>query len=219
MRRSHIVLESRRIMKYHDHEQGNRMSRMRMGFDLKFAPRANMALVGLVGLLVGGAVYVLDRPADSTLLFLPSIHIDAGASAFGALGTALPSFAHTFAFILFTAASLRPDLRHAGWIVAAWLGVESAFELGQLEAVAGMTAGPPVLRWFFVGGVFDPLDLVAIALGGAAAALTIVFFSQKEGLHVFAHEVSTATLPGVGDGRHPRRRCPLHGRDRARHRS
>ncbi len=108
-----------------------------------------------------------------------------GRVGFGPLGGWLPTWAHTFAFSLLTAAVLPPRsaARYGG--CAAWCAVNLAFEIGQHPQVSGPLAqalqagfgnAAPV-RWlaaYFVHGSFDRADLLAALAGAsmAAAALT-----------------------------------------------
>jgi hypothetical protein len=100
---------------------------------------------------------------------------------FGALGQWLPSYAHPFAFSLFTAAALPPSAAPRYGACATWCAVNVAFELGQhpqlsgrlaeaLRAGFGQNALARSLAGYFVRGTFDVGDLVAAVLGAMAAA-------------------------------------------------
>ena len=103
---------------------------------------------------------------------------------FGVVGHSLPTFAHVFAFCLLTAALLAVGTEAAITVCLGWFLVDVAFELGQHSALAPAlsTLIPP---WFahllilnqtdsyFLDGTFDPLDLLAIALGALAAYVVI----------------------------------------------
>ena len=150
-----------------------------------------LALAGLA-LLLGVAVYGLDRPPGSAW-FLPAAWSLAGsARPLGVIAGQLPEFLHVFAFSLLTAA-LLPETRRAAWSACAtWWLIDSLFELGQhpklaplLATATGGLRGIPLLEHtpgYFTHGVFDPLDLLAIATGALAAALCIqwVRVSQKQ---------------------------------------
>ncbi len=143
------------------------------------------------GVLTAGVlVYLLDRPSNS-LYFVPdswSIS-DRTPAIFGAIGRYLPTFAHTFAFILLTTAVMAPTRKAALGICAAWLSVESLFELAQSDAISANIARN-VPAWFsdwplldnvavyFVNGRFDPLDLVSIAVATGAAYLTMLYSTR-----------------------------------------
>lgn len=108
-----------------------------------------------------------------------------GRAGFGPLGGWLPTWAHTFAFSLLTAAVLPPRsaARYGG--CAVWCTLNLAFEIGQHPQLGGPLAqtlqagfgnGAPVRRLaaYFVHGSFDRMDLLAALAGAlmAAAALT-----------------------------------------------
>ncbi len=136
---------------------------------------------------VGVLVYALDRTGGT--YFLPAWLVrNNGPSVFGAVGAHLPTFVHSFAFVLITAAVLRPWPRLLPGICVAWFVIECAFEIGQWEPLgariaAGVPAwfdGLPVLEAtgaYFSRGTFDPLDIFSIGLGviGAYAVARRVY--------------------------------------------
>jgi hypothetical protein len=151
------------------------------------APRwalMGLAALALVLLLLGTAVYVLDRPA-ATAALLPAAwerHVT-GVTWFGGLGDWLPSLAHAFGFSIFTALVLPRSPRHAAWACGCWAVVDSLAEVGQHAAVSPALAAAvlglqpagadsrflaTVARYFAQGG-FDTRDLVA-GLSGAGLA-------------------------------------------------
>ncbi len=141
-----------------------------------------IALGGLA-LAIGGLVYLTDRAASRALL-IPGIHLLLREPLFGAVGQWLPSFVHTFAFSLFTAAALPPGFVSARRACVGWCVLNLAFELGQLRPVAEFLAGamrdqlgstPPVrlLANYFLRGTFDLGDIVAAVLGALAAAAVL----------------------------------------------
>jgi hypothetical protein len=115
-------------------------------------------------LAAGFAVYAFARPlhgANEALLLL--------------VGSA-PTFLHTAAFALLTAAVLGSTARRAAATCLAWMGINVLFELGQHPRFAATLANAlpawfdrlPVLDRvgpFFSGGRFDALDLAAAAAG------------------------------------------------------
>ena len=153
---------------------------------------ASLAAIGCAVFALGLLVYLMDRDA-SKAAFIPSVAWLAGSNVFGALGGWLPSFAHTFAFSLFTAAVLpeRGVPRYGACI--AWFAVNVAFEVGQhpvvsvrlAELLQGGLGGLPLTRSlanYFVYGMFDPGDIVAALLGAlaAAAVLRLVHRGRRE---------------------------------------
>ena len=91
---------------------------------------AALAAIGCVVFALGLLVYLMDRDASKAAL-IPSVAWLAGSNVFGALGGWLPSFAHTFAFSLFTAAVLPECGVPRYGACVAWFAVNVAFELGQ----------------------------------------------------------------------------------------
>lgn len=124
---------------------------------------AMLFLAGLAALAAGALVYMLERPADS-VLFLPAALslYDGGAWLPPALGGALPSFLHTMAFALMTAALLPAMVRARLAACAVWASIDILFEAAQHPLlVATVGTGMP--------GIFDPLDMAAALAGGTAA--------------------------------------------------
>ena len=155
---------------------------------------ASLAAIGCVAFAVGFLVYLTDRDASKAAL-IPTVAWLVGSSVFGSLGGWLPSFVHTFAFSLFTAAVLpeRSAPRYGACI--AWFAVNVAFEVGQHplvsvrlgEALRSGLGGLPLTRLlanYFVHGTFDPGDIVAALLGAlAAGALLRLMHRGRNGNH------------------------------------
>ena len=144
---------------------------------------ASVAGIGSVAFAVGLLVYLTDRDASKAAL-IPTVAWLAGSNVFGALGGWLPSFVHTFAFSLFTAAVLpqRSVPRYGACI--AWFAVNLAFEVGQhrlvsvrlAEVLQGGLGGMPLTRplaSYFANGTFDHGDIVAALLGALAAGAVL----------------------------------------------
>jgi hypothetical protein len=138
-----------------------------------------LTLAGLVALGLGLAVYVADRDGSGAAL-VPVVAAMAGVGWFGAAGAWLPTFTHTLAFSLFSAAALPARSPWPVFACAGWCAVNVAFEMGQhpalqrpladaLIATGGANAEVRLLARYFSLGRFDPLDIVA-AIGGALAA-------------------------------------------------
>ena len=139
---------------------------------------------------LGALVYLFDRSA-ADIYFIPEWwrFADGTPALFGSLGYSLPSFAHTYCFILLIGALLTPWRITPLALCIGWSAVETFLELAQSEGLAGriLAALPdwfadwPVLAnvpGYFAVGRFDPFDLAAIVLGGVAAWLTL-FFTQR----------------------------------------
>ena len=153
---------------------------------------ASVAGIGCVAFAVGLLVYLTDRDSSKAAL-IPTVAWLAGSKVFGALGGWLPSFVHTFAFSLFTAAVLPERAVPRYGVCVVWFAVNVGFEIGQhpqisvrlAEVLQGAFGGIPLtqpLASYFVHGTFDPGDIVAALLGAmaAAAALRLMHRGRKE---------------------------------------
>lgn len=137
--------------------------------------------IGATAVFIGTLVYLMDRDASRSLL-IPAIAWLAGTNLFGTLGGWLPSFAHTFAFSLFTAALLKQGSGPRYGPCVGWFVVNAVFEIGQHPLVSGAFAtwlevGLDGASWtrpiahYFIRGTFDPGDIAAALLGALAAAV------------------------------------------------
>jgi hypothetical protein len=144
---------------------------------------AVLVAIGSLGLAVGLLVYMTDRDAAQAMLFPTIAALDTGA-VFGVLGPWLPSFVHTFAFSLFTAAALPWRCAWRYGACAAWCAVNVAFEMAQhpqvsarlaeaLEGGFGLTSLTRPLANFFLRGTFDGADIAAALVGALAAAAVL----------------------------------------------
>ena len=143
--------------------------------------REEMTLLVLAALLlvVGVLVYAIDR--DGAAYFMAGWKTGhAGVELFGPFGGHLPTFLHVLAIVLLTAAVLRPWPKLLPAVALAWFTVECLFELGQLSpldarisaALPAWLDDVPVLEAsadYFINGTCDPLDILSIGLGAAAA--------------------------------------------------
>ena len=149
-----------------------------------------MFLLAAILLAAGVLVYALDRGGAVYFLFgwnpAPVFK-----GSLGPLGNHLPTFLHTLAFILITAAILRPWPKLLLSICLAWFGIECLFELGQMAPFDSRLAafvpqqfeGLPVLEIasdYFVRGTFDALDVASIALGATIAYPLVRIFLQGD---------------------------------------
>jgi hypothetical protein len=143
--------------------------------------------------VLGSSVYLFDRSA-ADIYFIPSwwTLADGTPGLFGSLGGSLPSFVHPFCFALWTSVLLMPWRVSPLLICLGWFGLEAALEIAQAQSLAnriidwlpGWFADWPILAnvpHFFSRGLFDPGDLLAIALGSVAAYLIILFSCCSNG--------------------------------------
>jgi len=153
--------------------------------------RTTLLLVALGALTIGLIFYLSGREAGSVyfLNFWPT----AGKPQSHALalpGGSLPTFIHIYAFILLTYWVVFPDRRGLPAICLGWMLLEGTFEWAQSEPIAVWLAshtpawftGVPLLEnWsrYFLLGTFDPFDLLAVAVGGCAAYLTVEVITRS----------------------------------------
>ena len=154
-------------------------------------PLLLQAVSALTALLIGTAVYLLDRRPE-TVYFMAGWMAGGshGNPVFGALGAHLPTFVHTYAFILLTVVFTSASRAHAIAICCMWLAIDSLFEFAQTPVIAQAIVNN-VPDWFgavpflentsayFLSGTFDVLDLYSIAAGALAAYLTIVISNRR----------------------------------------
>lgn len=154
----------------------------------RFREEATLLFVAALLLVVGVIVYAVDRGGAAYFL-AGSIASHGGAEFFGPIGNHLPTFVHSLAMILVTAAVLRPWPKLLPAIAIGWFAIESLFEVAQsspldTHVAAALPAwfdGMPVLETtagYFINGTYDPLDILSIGLG-AAAAYWIVRMTER----------------------------------------
>lgn len=152
-------------------------------------------MVGLISLLVGVTVYLIDRSPGHTYFISRtgstiSLH-HVLPPLFGYFAGSLPAFVHVFAFALLTSGILA--CKRKGCLIACivWLSVDGAFELGQKfggwssSLVPSWFEGIPLLENtvnYFALGTFDFMDLAAIVVGSVAAYLTMMCTSERRAL-------------------------------------
>ncbi len=147
--------------------------------------------LGIIALIIGSLVYLVDRPADVSYLIPESLSLfDNGISLFGEIGRYLPTFSHVFAFILITAA-LSPA-KHSSYlsICGVWLVIDCLFELAQhatvsqhiLSSMPTITADTSFLNHalnYLQNGRYDPVDMLSI-ITGVIAAYGILLVTEKQ---------------------------------------
>lgn len=157
---------------------------------------ATLALAFAAGLtlLLGAAVYLLDRPVGTAWLIPAAWQAATPGAWFGAFGLWLPSFAHAFAFSVLTACLLPRRPGFAALACMGWALVDALAELGQHPALSAPLAaglqsaldGAPLaarVGRYFTQGSFDAADLAAGLAGGALAYLALRRFVLRDGLH------------------------------------
>lgn len=172
-------------------ENGLRSREMSMPFTR--ATQWSLLISAFMVLAAGVAVYLFARDPQQ-------VHFLAGwwqaqplhVAQIAAVGAWLPSFAHVYALSVVTAMLLKPSRRAVFKACLSWWVIDSLFEFGQHQALAPLIAAA-LPKWFthvplldhagryFLYGTFDIHDLLAIAAGALAAALTVTVVLPKEG--------------------------------------
>lgn len=149
--------------------------------------------IACVSLGIGYVVYFLGRPGPAIYAIPSSIEQWIVVQPLVAeISGQLPSFFHTYAFILLTFIVLGTSSRFNLYLsISLWATVEVLFEAGQHHLFQSSIINL-IPDWFdqiraldlthnyFLQGTFDPLDLLAIAIGSACALLTVHLFQREE---------------------------------------
>ena len=148
-------------------------------------------LLGILFLLAGTMVYLVDRPIGSTYFLYKyrsiQIFFHQMPTLYGKLGMFAPEFFHPLAFSLISM-SLISSRKSKVMICFIWFSIDSIFELGQkfgielAENLPKWCVTVPTIKGFidfFVYGTFDFYDLVAIGLGSLTAFLILELESKK----------------------------------------
>jgi hypothetical protein len=148
--------------------------------------------VACLVLAIGGAVYLLERPPGTASLipiWLSSFQPQLASSW---LSQSLPSLCHVFGFAVLTTCALRPWQGALAFSCLFWVVVNILFELGQINLVASEVI-PRFPAWlnqwpilsdidaYLAAGIFDPIDIAFIVLGGLGAYVTVLVASQEGG--------------------------------------
>lgn len=149
-------------------------------------------LFGILLLLIGTLVYLIDRPPEQTwfVSILPvqiSLH-NVYPPLFGRLSNFLPDLLHVMAFIFLTAGIVDGGRKSCLVICLFWLVVDGGFELGQkyssqaARIVPGWFEGIFLLgktRNYFVNGAYHHHDMIAIVAGAVIAYLILIYSQGK----------------------------------------
>lgn len=163
---------------------------------LRWHNAATQVTLALLFVLLGTFVYWSIRPPGNGFL-IPRLTVGvptAWRDWLGLVAGQLPTFAHTVAFVLLSAPFASPRRNAALRMSFLWFGIEAALEAGQAAPVATHIAAlcpawfshVPILDHtaaYFLHGTFDPLDMLAAALGAAAAFLILEYVIGKDASH------------------------------------
>jgi hypothetical protein len=149
-------------------------------------------LIGVIVLLLGSFIYLVDRPPDQTYFVYSSpIKItlfNTIPNVFGSIGGSLPECIHVFSFILITAGLLFSNKRGYLIICLSWFLLDAAFEVGQhfstwsSKIIPDWFTGIPFLENtgnYFFHGTFDFIDLAAIAFGTVMAYFVLLTTQRR----------------------------------------
>jgi len=144
-------------------------------------------LIGVIGLLFGSLVYLVDRPPEQTyFVYNSSIAISLYnilPNLFGSIGNSLPAFIHVFSFILITAGLIACQKRGYLIVCLSWFLVDCAFEIGQKFKLLAAGIVPDwfegIPLWentqnYFINGTFDFHDLIGITSGMIVAYFVLL---------------------------------------------
>ena len=141
-----------------------------------FLSPARLAALAVGLLVLGTAVYLLDRTPGSAWLIPAAWQAGGGGdgrgggTVFGALGRWLPSFVHAFAFAVLTCVgwALVDTLAEVGQHAAVSAPLAAAIESWLGPGPVGTSIARPLAR-YFTRGSFDVADVIA-GLAGAVVA-------------------------------------------------
>jgi len=150
------------------------------------AAAAVLLVSAALALVLGTAVYLLDRSWSSVLFLAPLAGWQQGSMGlFGRIADSLPSLTHAYAFALLVIVALWPWRRARLAGALSWLVVACGLECLQapafraLLAPADRASGGPFLD-FMMNGRFDAVDIAATAAGVLAAyAVSSVLEKQQ----------------------------------------
>lgn len=177
---------------------------LRLSDDHRTLPIGVTLTLALASLAAGAAVYLLVRgPASLYILgsgeFATTFRLPS-TPGIRTIANSLPAAAHAFALSLLTALVLPP--RHYLRACAAWLLVDTAFEvvqaaktLEQLLHHAGVV--PSIVHAYIAYGVFDWFDVAAIWIGAGSAALVLRPLAQASHNKGGDYDVDAHDRPAV----------------------
>ncbi len=162
---------------------------------IKNTARINIAVLGALSMLAGGAIYLFARDPQKLYLANYLLLPDESATALiksipgwiSWLTGSLPTAIHAFAFSLFTALIFRLNTSTIAISCVAWLVIDSVFELLQIlkpisclssfndRGIGGLFCG------YITNGVFDWNDMFSILVGCILAYLTLWHLAKHSG--------------------------------------
>lgn len=180
------------------YEQGNQTQGLQMSvatvlFRKPHPPvETGLIVTAVAALLLGSAVYLLDRDWADTMLLAPfSAYQWPTSAVFGAFGGCLPAFLHAYAIPVLIIVALRPWPWTRRWVSLLWFVIASTLEWLQSDAAGALfittdrrPGDMPFLGYlerYAVQGQFDKVDLLATGVGCLTAlAVTIVMTPHRQ---------------------------------------
>ena len=160
--------------------------------ELQSPIEAGLIFTAVAALLLGSAVYFLDRDWTDIMLLAPFIAYQGPTSAvFGALGEFLPALLHAYAIPVLIIVALRPWPWTRPWVCLLWFTIASTLEWLQSDtakaiffAADRLPANMPLLGYlerYAMQGHFDNVDLLATGVGCLTAlAITITIMPHRK---------------------------------------
>ena len=157
------------------------------------AVEAGLNISAVAALLLGSAVYLLDRDWAGTMLLTPFIAYQwTTFAAFGDFGGLLPSLLHAYAIPVLIIAALRPWPWTRPWVCLLWFTIALILEWLQSDvgsawfaANARLLHDIPFITYldrYLFHGRFNCHNLIATGIGCLAAlAVTISLASHRHG--------------------------------------
>lgn len=152
----------------------------------KAVPGVGLMFTAVAALLLGTAVYVLDRNWASAMFLKPFVDYQWPRSkVFGPLGGFLPALLHAYAISVIIVVALWPWPRTRVWVCLLWFVIASTLEwlqsdVGNAWLIGGesLARGDVPLVAYFKSytfqGQLDSLDLLATGVGCLAAMVVTI---------------------------------------------
>jgi hypothetical protein len=149
--------------------------------------------IACLALVIGYLIYYIGRPGPAIYAIPENLeHWVFALPLLSEISGQLPSFFHTYAFILLTFIALGASSRSSPYLsISLWVSLESLFEIGQHPIISEWISNV-IPAWFeqipllgitdnyFLQGTFDPLDMLAIVIAAVSTLLTVRFFQRRE---------------------------------------
>jgi hypothetical protein len=154
-----------------------------------------LILTALGALLLGTAVYFLDRDLADSMLLAPFVLYQGSRFAvFGTIGGFFPALMHAYAIPVLIIVTLRPWAWTRPWVCLLWFTMAAILEWLQSDAASALffvadrlPGDMPLLEYlknYAVQGQFDYIDLLATGVGclTALAVTTAIATKRQRGL-------------------------------------